>query len=411
MNYELFIAKRMISAKRGKNTISAPIIKIAILAVALGTIVMMVTIATTLGLQKKIREKIAGFNGHIQVVNFDNNQSEITLKPIKKQQLLKPKFKEISGIKNVQPFATKAGIIRTETDFEGIILKGIDGDYDPSFFKEYLIEGRFPEVSKNRSNEVLISQEMARRMRFEIGSEFNTLFVKDNPVKPPWLRVFKVVGIYNTGFKDFDENILIGDIQHIQRMNRWEENEVGGFEIILNDFAQIAEKNKQVYQNIGSELNSISITEKYASIFEWISLFDNNTYAIIAIMILVSGINVITALLVLILERTQMIGVLKSLGNKNMSIQKIFLYNAGYLIVKGLFWGNIIGLFIIGIQKYFKIITLNPETYYVTHASVHIEWHHILLLNAGTLLLCMLMLLIPSLIISKISPIKTIKFE
>lgn len=410
MNYELFIAKRMISVKRGKGTISSPIIKIAIMAVALGTVVMLVTIATSLGLQKKIREKISGFNGHIQIVKYDSNHSNITLQPLSKKQTFYPKFKNISNIKKVQVFATKVGIIRTETDFEGIILKGIDKEYDTSFFDEYLVEGRFPKISGKKSNEVLISKEIANRMHFKIGSEFNTLFIKDNPAKPPWLRVFKVVGIYNTGFKDFDENIMIGDIQHIQKMNRWKKDEVGGFEVILSNFDEINKKNHQIYQQIGSELNSISIVEKYPAIFEWIGLFDNNTYVIIAIMILVAGINVITALLVLILERTQMIGILKSLGNTTKSVQKIFLYNAGYLIVKGLFWGNLIGLLLLGIQKYFGVITLNPETYYVAKAPVYIGLHHILLLNAGTLLLCMLMLLIPSLIIAKITPIKTIKF-
>ncbi len=401
----------MMFAKRGKSTISSPIIKIAITAVAISTIVMIITMASTMGLQKKIREKITGFNGHIQIVNFDNNNSEITTKPIAKNQPFHPNFKEVSGIKNIAPFATKAGIIRTETDFEGVVLKGVDKDYDFSFFKEYLVDGRLPNFSEKTSNEVFISKEIAQRMQLKVGSKFNTLFVKDNPQKLPWLRVFKVVGIYDTGFKNYDETVIIGDLRHIQRMNRWKPNSVGGFEVYLDDFSQIATKNREIYQNIDSQLNSVSILEKYPAIFDWIGLFDNNMYMIIAIMILVASINVITALLVLILERTQMVGILKALGSNTTSIQKIFLYNAGYLIIKGLLWGNIIGLLLLAIQKYTGIITLNPETYYVKKAPLYIDWSQIIFLNVGTLILCLIMLLLPSFIIAKINPIKTIKWE
>ncbi len=401
----------MMFAKRGKSTISSPIIKIAITAVTISTVVMMITMASAFGLQKKIREKITGFNGHIQIVNFDNNNSEITTKPITKNQSFYPRFKAVSGIKKVAPFATKAGIIRTETDFEGVVLKGVDKDYDFSFFKEYLVAGRVPHFSEKKSNEVFISQEIANRMHLKVGTEFNMLFVKDSPQKLPWLRVFKVVGIYDTGFKNYDETVVIGDLRHIQKMNRWQSDKVGGFEIYLDNFSKIKEKNNEIYQNIDSHLNSVSILEKYPAIFDWIGLFDNNVYMIITIMILVAGINVITALLVLILERTQMVGILKSLGSNSLSVQKIFLYNAGYLILKGLLWGNIIGLSLLAIQKYTGIITLNPDTYYVKQAPLYMEWYQIAFLNIGTLILCLIMLLLPSLIVSRINPIKTIKWE
>lgn len=411
MNYELFIAKRIIAAKKYKSSISSPIIKIAIIAIALGIIIMMIAIATGIGLQEKIREKIAGFNGHIQITNFDNNNSEITLIPVSKNQDFYPKFKTVSNIKNVQVFATKAGIIRTETDFEGIILKGVANDYDWTFFEEYLIEGIIPNYANDVSNDVLISKEIANRMSFKLGDEFNILFVKNDPAKAPWIRVVKIVGIYNSGFQEFDGSFVIGDIRHIQKMNRWNDDEVGGFEVLITNFDEIIPKSNEVYMQTGSTLNSESIVEKYPGIFEWISLFDNNIYLIIVIMILVAGINMITALLVLILERTQMIGILKALGGSNVSIRKIFLYNAAYLILKGLFWGNLIGLSILLIQKYFGVITLDPETYYVSEAPIYLNFSYIILLNVGTLLLCLLMLIIPTIIISKISPVKAIKFE
>jgi len=411
LNYELFIAKRIIAAKQYKSSISSPIIKIAIIAIALGIIIMMIAIATGIGLQEKIREKLSGFNGHIQITNFDNNNSEITLVPVSKKQDFYPKFSTVEGIENIQIFATKAGIIRTETDFEGIILKGVGQDYDWSFFEDYLIEGRLPKYVNDVSNDVLISQEISNRLGLKLGDEFNILFVKDNPSKAPWIRVVKIIGIYNSGFQEFDKSFVIGDIRHIQKMNRWEDDEVGGFEVLIANFDEIEEKSNEVYLQTASTLNSKSIVEKYPSIFEWISLFDNNIYLIIVIMIFVAGINMITALLVLILERTQMIGILKALGSSNVSIRKVFTYNAGYLILKGLFWGNLIGLTILLIQKYFGVITLNPENYYVSEAPIYLNFGYIILLNIGTLILCLLMLIIPTIIISKISPVKSIKFE
>ncbi len=411
MNYELFLAKRIIAAKQYKSSISSPIIKIAILAIAVGMVVMMIAIATGFGLQQKIREKLSGFNGHIQITNFDNNNSEITLEPVSKNQEFYPEFKNVSDIKNVQVFATKGGIIRTETDFEGIIFKGVAKDYDWTFFEEYLVEGKIPDFYGEVSNDVLISKEISNRLNINLGDKFNILFVKENPSKAPWIRVVKVVGIYNSGFQEFDENFVIADIRHIQKMNRWTEDEVGGFEVLINDFKDIKIKSDEVYTQTASTLNSQSIMDKYPGIFEWISLFDNNIYLIIVIMILVAGINMITALLVLILERTQMIGILKALGSNNVSIRKVFLYNAAYLVLKGLFWGNLIGLTILFIQKYFGVITLNPETYYVSEAPVYLDFWYIILLNIGTLLLCLIMLIIPTLIISKIDPVKSIKFE
>ena len=411
MNYELFIAKRIIASKQYKSSVSAPIIKIAIIAIALGIVIMMITIATGIGLQQKIREKIAGFNGHIQVTNYDNNNSEITVNPILKNQNFYPKFKDIPEIKHEQIYATKAGIIRTKTDFEGIILKGVGQDYDWNFFKQYLVAGTVPNYNATVSDDVLISKVMSNRLGIKLGDSFNILFVKEDPSKPPFIRVMKAVGIYNTGFNDFDKNFVISDIRHIQKMNKWDVNQIGGFEFFISDFKDITKISDKVYTSINSTLNSQSIVEKYPAIFEWIGLFDTNIYLIIGIMILVAGINMITALLVLILERAQMIGILKALGSNNFSIRKVFLYNASYLILKGLFWGNIIGIAILLIQKYFKIVTLNPETYYVNSVPIYLNISYILFLNIGTLLLCLAMLLIPSIVISKINPAKSIKFE
>ena len=410
MNYELFIAKRIIAGKKYKNSISSPIIKIAITAIALGIIIMLIAVATGLGLQYKIRDKMAGFKGHVQIVNYDNNNSDVSTTPVDKNQDFYPKFDSISGIKNVQVFANKGGILRTETDFEGIIFKGVSTDYDWTFFEEYLLEGEVPDFKQPRTKEVLLSQTVVNRLNLKLNDTILATFLKTENSKLPSNKKYIISGIYNSGFAQFDKSFMIGDIREVQSLNKWTENEVGGFEVLLDNFDEIDQKGNEIYSKIGVTLNSKTIVETYINVFEWIKLFDNNVWFIIAIMIVIAGINMITALLVLILERVQMIGILKALGSTNTSIRKVFLYNASYLILKGLFWGNVIGLSIIFIQHYFKVITLNPETYYVTTMPVYISFTAIILLNIGTLFLCFLMLIIPSYIITKIEPSKSIKF-
>ncbi|TDN89189.1 lipoprotein-releasing system permease protein [Salegentibacter sp. 24] len=410
MNFEFFVVKRLIGGKSHKSSISAPIIKIAIVAIAIGVIMMLVSFATGLGLQEKIREKLAAFNGHINISNYDNNSSQVSLVPVDKNQEFYPEFNSVEGISHVQAVATKFGIIRTETDFEGVVVKGVGTDYNWSYFKDFLVKGRLPNVDQQLNDEVLISDYLSRRLKLKVGDKMPTYFLREGSERP-LTRAFEITGIYDSGFMEFDKLYVLTDIRHIQRLNRWEDNEVGNFEVFLNDFDEIDEKGQEVYENTGSFLDTQTITKKYYSIFEWLALFDFNIALIIGIMILVAGINMITALLVLILERTQMIGILKALGSNDWTIRKIFLYNAAYLIIKGLFWGNLIGLGILLAQKYFKLIPLNPKTYYVTEVPVYLSWDYILAVNLGTLLLCMLMLIIPSVIISKISPSRAIKFE
>ena len=411
MNYELFIAKRIIAGKEYKNSISSPIIKIAITAIALGIVIMLIAVTTSAGLQTKIRDKMAGFKGHVQIVNYDNNNSEVSVVPIDKNQDFYPKFKTISGIKNIQVFASKGGILRTEKDFEGIVFKGVSTDYNWSFFKEYLVEGRIPDLTLPRTKEILLSKTVMSRLQLQLNDTILSTFPKNNINKIPSNRKYIIVGIYNTGFAQFDKSLMIGDLREVQRLNKWTNNQVGGFEVILDSFDNIQVKGNEIYNQIGAELNSKTIVESYPNIFDWIQLFDNNVSFIIVIMILIASINMITALLVLILERVQMIGILKALGSNNWAIRKVFLYNASYLVLKGLFWGNVIGLTLLMFQKYTGIISLNPATYYVSEVPVHINLLTIVFLNIGTLVLCFIMLLIPSYIITKINPAKSIKYS
>ena len=408
MNLEYFIAKRLITAKDYKSSISAPIIKIAISAIAIGMIMMIVSVATGIGLQQKIREKVSAFNGHIIISNYDNNQSEVTLTPISKKQDFYPKFTSVPAVEHIQAIASKAGIIRTETAFEGIIFKGVGNDSKWDNIKEYIIEGRIPNVKGDLNEEVVISQFIANRLNLKVGDGFNTFFMKEKGYN---LRNFDVVGIFNSGFQEFDATYLIGDIRHMQRINKWAPDQIGAFEVFVDDFNTIESTGEQVYAQTASTLDSKTIIEKYSYIFEWLQLFDFNIIVILVVMILVATINMVVALLVLILERTQMIGILKALGANNWSVRKIFLYNAFYLIIRGLFWGNLIGISLLLIQQQFGIIQLPPENYYVNQAPVYLNWGYILLLNLLTVTVCFLVLLIPSYIITKISPVKAIRFD
>ncbi|HCL07556.1 MAG TPA: transmembrane permease [Flavobacteriaceae bacterium] len=411
MNFEFFIAKRLISAQSYKSSVSAPIIKIGVLAIAISTIVMLFAVAISVGLQQKIRDKAVAFNGHITISNFDTNLSEGAQAPIKKTQLFYPEFKEVAGITHVQAVAQKFGIIRTETDFEGLFLKGVGIDYNWQYFKEFLIQGTLPNYSESYSDEVLISEHLAKRLLFKLGDTFQMYFLKSDSSSPPSIRKFKIVGIFNSGFEELDQTFLIGDLNHVQRLNRWSKDQVGQFEVFIQDYEDLEAKGLEVYAETPSTLNAQTVKQKYPVIFDWIAIFDKNTYGIIAMMILVGVINMITALLVLILERTQMIGILKALGSRSWSIQKVFIYTASYLAITGLILGNGIGLLLLFIQKYLSPITLNPSVYYVSKAPVDINLWTILCLNLFTFTICVLVLIIPSYLIAKIAPVKAIKFD
>jgi len=418
LNFELFIAKRIIAAKQYKSSISSPIIKIAVLAIAIGMVMMLISVSTGIGLQKKIQQKVAAFNGHVIISKYDNNTSDLSAKPISIKQDFYPEFKAVSGIKHIQAVANKGGVIRTKTDFEGVNLKGVGADYNWQYFNDFLVAGKLPNTqSKKENNELLLSVYLANRLNFKLGDKITVYFPKKDLNKIPNRRNFKIVGLYDSGFQDFDKTIIVADIRHIQRMNKWKKDangnylQVGNFEVFLNNFDDLEQKGNEIYENTSSFLTVQTIAEKYNTIFEWIKIFDFNTYTIIAIMIFISVINMSVMLLVLILEKTKLIGILKALGSTNWSIRKIFLFNASYIVLIGLFWGNLIGLGLLFAQKYLKLFPLNPATYYVTEVPVYLNFWYILALNIGTFVICFLLLLIPSAIITKISPVKAIRFE
>ena len=416
MNIEFFIARRLVHNSGGKSSISSPIIKIAISAIALGVVMILIAIATGRGLQERIRQKIASLNGHIQIFNYDTNRSEVSIVPISNQEdfYTDPQFFNREGKKvlHLQGVITKGGIIRTEKTFEGIIAKGVGKDFDAQYMKAYLKAGKFPDFSSDTlSNEVLISQYLANRLELSVGDTCNTLFLREESEGIPNQRNFTIAGIYASGFQQFDATYILVDIRQLQKINKWTPQQVGLFEVFIKDFDQMDSVGEYVYNHIPTTYDSQTIAQKYPTIFEWFHTFDLNIFIIIAIMVIVGGVNMITAILVLILERIPMIGTLKALGATNWNIRKIFLYNAAYLIGLGLFWGNLIGLSLLCIQYYFAPLKLDPTVYYVTEVPIYLHLGYIIALNVGILITCLLMLLVPSYIVSRISPIKAIKFE
>lgn len=409
MNFEHFISRKILSVKE-KGNISKPAVNVAIISIVISIAVMIVSVAIVTGFQNEIRDKVIGFGTHIQITNFDSNES-LEAQPIEKNQPFYPSFSNVEGIRHIQVYATKAGIIKTKDEMEGVVLKGVGTDYDWSFFQDRIIEGVVPAINDStKSKDVIISKLLATRLKLKCNDSIRMYFIMKDQAQPKG-RKFHICGIYETGLEEYDEVYVIGDIAQIQKLNKWSKTQVAGFEVLITDFNDLDKMSEYVYENIPYDLDSRNIKQLNPQIFDWLDLQDLNVFIIIALMIIVSAINMVSTILILILERTNMIGTLKALGSKNNSIQKIFLYTAVYLIGKGIIIGNIIALALCLIQKYTGIITLSQESYYVSHVPINLSAAHILLLDAGTIIVCIIMIILPSFIISKISPVKAIRFS
>jgi len=406
MNVEYFIAKRLFTAKEENNSYTKPILRIAILAISLSVAIMLLSVMIVTGFKKDISDKIIGFGSHITISSFSDNQSYET-EPIQISDSLYASISENSEIKHISAFATKAGIIKTNDEILGVVLKGVSFDYDWTFFNNHLIAGKCFNVNDSvKTNQVLISEKSSTALQLGVGDDLIMYFVQD----PPRVRKFKISGIYNTALVDFDKLFVMGDIKHIKSLNSWENKQVGGVEIAINNFNNLELITKRIYDQIPYDLNAQSIKEKTPQIFDWLDLQDINVRVILILMMIVGGINMITALLILILERTKMIGVLKALGASNWSVRRVFLYSAVHLILRGLFWGNCIALGFAFLQKQFSIISLDSSIYYMNTVPINFDFTDILLLNVGTIIVCYLILIIPSIIIAKITPVKAIRF-
>jgi lipoprotein-releasing system permease protein len=405
MNVSFFIAQRLI----GKNEyrFSRPVIRIAITAIALSLTVMLMSLAIIKGFQNEITDKVIGFSSHIQVSNFSNGNSyESTL--LKNTDSLKLSLSNIEGIKHIQSYATKAGIIKTDEEIQGVVLKGVGKDFNPLFLQSILVEGQIPNFgTTKKSKEVLLSAIIAKQLNLGINDDFEMYFIQ----QPVRVRKFKLSGIYDSGVAEFDEMLVIGDIGHIQKLNKWSTEDTGGLEVQLHSFDDLEDMRQLIYSNIGFDLNAKTVIDNNPQLFDWLELQNMNVRVILILMLIVGAINMITALFILILEQTQLIGTLKALGSQNWHIRKVFIYHSLYLILRGMFWGNFIGISLCTIQKYFQIIKLDKSTYYMSFVPIDINLLHILSLNVVTFAICWLILIIPSYLISKINPIKAIRFE
>ena len=414
MNTEVFIARKLIVSKDNRKSISRSILNIAIFGISLGLAVMIVAMAVVTGFKNEISRKVVGFAAHIQILNFDSNISYET-QPINSKQEFLTALQEHPSIASVQVFATKAGIIKTRSDIQGVVLKGIGPGYDWGFLRDYLQEGEILTLTDSaRSNKVLISRYIASLLKLNLNDDFLMYFIQD----PPRMRRFTVAGIFETSLEEFDKVFIFGDIRHIQKLNDWTEDQISGFEVILTDFRDLEEQTIMVMNSVGfgfeedgSRLKVVNIYDKYPQIFDWLNLQDMNVLIILILMLVVAGFNMVSGLLILILDRTNMIGILKALGSPNVSIRKIFMYQSGFLILRGLLWGNIIGIGICLIQQYSGILELDQSSYYLNTVPVNLNALHIIALNLGTALAIILMLLVPSMIISRISPARAIRFE
>ena len=414
MNLPYFIANRLIIGRREGTSFSRPINVIAVIGIAVGLAVMILAVSILTGFKQQIRDKVVGFGSHIQVMNFDSNRSFET-SPVSTNLDFIPKIKNIPGIRHVEVFATKAGIIKTDENIQGVVLKGIGPDFDWSYFRNNMVDGTvFIVTDSVISTKVIISKKISDMLMLKTGDSFVMHFVQD----PPRMRKFTISGIYETSLEEFDKIYVFCDIGQIRRLNGWTNDLVSGLEIFINDFDRLGEITQAIRDTIGYKIEADqpivrveNIKARYPQIFDWLNFQDMNVIIIIILMLIVAGFNMISGLLILILEKTNMIGALKALGSDDKTIRRIFLYQAAYLIGKGLFWGNLIGIGMALVQLKTSLISLDPSSYYLKTVPVNLDMLHILFLNIGTMAVIILMLLIPSQLVSRITPVKAIRYD
>lgn len=417
-NLYTYIAQKLWQTKLQKKSIAAPVVKIAVGSISLGIAVMILTISIITGFKNEIKSKAVGFSGDV-VINAYTNNNSFEQEPISMQSAFLKDLKLNKEIKHIQAFATKNAIIKTIDENQGIIIKGVDTNYDWTFIKQYILQGSIPVYDDSiTSDKILISKTMAQKLNAHVGDKLLTYFVSrkqndssQNLGYEQRVRKFTLCGIYQTGFADVDDNIVFAHLKQIQRLNYWSSSQAGGFEIELNDYNEIDNQTEIINETIGQNIEAKSVKQIYPTLFSWLSLLDSNAFIIIALMIAVAVINMISALLILILERSNTIGLLKSMGASNGLVQKIFIYQSFRMLLKGLLIGNVVGITFCLMQQHFKFIKLPPESYYVSYVPIEIHLNLVLFVNLITIGCCLLMMLFPVLIISKISPVKSLRFK
>jgi len=415
MNLPLFLARRIYESKADKNAVSRPAVRIATMGVAIGLAVMLVSVSVVLGFKHSVRDKVAGFGSHIQVASFSTLQTG-DVSPIAMGDSMLQVLKAIDGVEHVQRYAMREGILKTDSDFLGVVFKGVAEEYDTLFLHHHLTEGTIPHFSSEKStSKILLSQSMADKLKVHSGASIYAYFIDDSGVRA---RKLTITGIYQTHLSQYDDITCFIDLYTVQRLNRWQADQATGAEIAVNDFG----KNEVVASRIVNEVNrttdrygetysSQTIQELNPQIFHWLDLLDMNVWIILALMIAVAGITMISGLLILILERTQMIGTLKALGSRNRPIRKTFLWLAAMIIGRGLVIGNVIGLGLILLQRLTHVVKLDPTVYYVKAVPVEFNIPLFLLINIATLLICVFVLIAPSYLVARIQPAKSMRYE
>jgi len=406
LSFASFIAGRI--TLKSNRTFSKLIVRIAIIGIMLGLGVMILSVAIVRGFKQEITGKVRGFDGDIKVVKYDLNNSYEN-SAFQTDDTLFNAVKHTPPFTQIMPFATKPGIIKANGEIEGVLLKGVDKTYDWSFFKNNLIAGRvidFKDTTASKQ-ELMISDVIANRLKLKVGDKLLMYFVQ-NPLRK---RSFNITGIFNVGIEDIDKIYVIGDLSLIKRLNNWDEHTIGGYEIGVADFNLLMPDAKVIDNLLPVRLKAYTVVENYPTIFEWLPLLDINTRIILGLMLIVAVINMISALLIMILERTAMIGIFKAMGAANWSIQKIFLYNAAYLVGLGLLFGNLFGLGFSFIQSKTHFFKLDPASYYMSFVPIQVHWMDVVLLNVGTMAICLFVLIIPSMLVSRISPVRAIRFK
>jgi lipoprotein-releasing system permease protein len=406
LSFASFIAQRI--TLRSKRTFSKLIVRIAIVGIMLGLGVMILSIAVVKGFKQEIKEKIRGFNGDLKVLRYDSNTSYENSSFAENPEFVQKALKS-NLITHVMPFATKPGIIKVNGEIEGVVLKGVDKTYNWSFIQKNLVSGTvidFQDTVKSKT-QLLISSVIANRLKLKLNDKVIIYFIQQ-PLKP---RPFKITGIFESGIEDIDKTYVIGDISLIKKLNYWSDNKIGGYELTINDFDQLTQASDFANDTLPTNLKATTVVDEYPAIFEWLKLLDVNGLVMLTLMVIVAVINMISALLIMILERTAMIGIFKAMGAGNWTIQKVFLYNAAYIIGLGLLLGNLFGLGLSVFQLNTHFFKLDPASYYMNFIPIQLNWEDVILLNVGTMIICLLVLIIPSMLVSRITPVKAIRFK
>lgn len=411
MNLELFIAHRLLGGGKG-NSVSVPIVKIAVAGIALGTCVMLLSVFVIMGFKKEITDKLSGFTSHLDVTSCDGDALYAGQGVVMSDSLL-ASLQRVKEVKTVVPYVTKPAILKSDTDIHGVMLKGVDSLYDASFYGRHLSAGRLPVLhGVKASNEILLSASVAGLLQVKVGDRIASHFVQD----PPRLRMFTVVGIYNTGFKEYDDMFVLCDIRHLQKLNGWGKNEVTGVGIELTDLRYISKVEEEVDNILPRDKGNdcfrvVTLHDIAPQIFDWLDLLNMNVVIILTLIVAVAGFNMVSGLLILILDKTALIGILKALGYRDVCLRRLFLYIAIGLITKGMLVGNLLAFIFGGVQYWLQLIRLDPEVYYMDTVPICMNIGAVVLLNIGVLLVSVFMLVVPTILVSKIRPIKAIRFE